>query len=149
MNSEDAFYKNKFFLVEHNAKLLYDDSTINNTTLNFPIGKNGMFINGVKEVRKVRLIYDNRTCIMYLDERFNDLEFRGFDNISGELFFKSKDEKVIDYLTDKYQELKNSDFRYKRGDGYEGDKSIYLEDFIEHLKIENRDKTIEKILENE
>jgi len=132
MNSEDAFYKNKFFLVEHNAKLLYDDSQ-----------------SLVKEVRKVRLIYDNRTCVMYLDERFNDLEFRGFDNISGELFFKSKDEKVIDYLTDKYQELKNSDFRYKRGDGYEGDKTLYLEDFIEYLKIENRDKTIEKILENE
>jgi hypothetical protein len=86
---------------------------------------------------------------MYLDERFNNLEFRGFDNISGELFFKSKDEKVIDYLKDKYQELKNSDFRYKRGDGYEGDKTLYLEDFIEHLKVENRDKTIEKILENE
>lgn len=134
MNSEDAFYKNKFFLVEHNAQLLYDD-----------------FINflGIKEVRKVRLIYDNRTCVMYLDERFNDLEFRGFDNITGELFTKSKDEKVIDYLKEKYQELKNSDFRYKRGDGYEGDKSIYLEDFIEHLKVENRDKTIEKILENE
>ena len=132
MNSEDAFYKNKLFLVGHNAKLLYDDSQ-----------------SLVKEVRKVRLIYDNRTCVMYIDERFNDLEFRGFDNITGELFFKSKDEKVIDYLTDKYQELKNSDFRYKRGDGYEGDKTLYLEDFIEYLKIENRDKTIEKILENE
>jgi hypothetical protein len=131
MNETD-FYKNNFFLVEHNAQLLYDDSQ-----------------SLVKEVRKVRLIYDNRTCIMYLDERFNDLEFRGFDNITGELFFKSKDEKVIDYLTDKYQELKNSDFRYKRGDGYEGDKTLYLEDFIEYLKIENRDKTIEKILENE
>ena len=93
---------------------------------------------------------------MYIDERFNDLEFRGFDNITGELFTKSKDEKVIDYLTEvidylteKYQELKNSDFRYKRGDGYEGDKTLYLEDFIEYLKIENRDKKIEKILENE
>lgn len=132
MNSEDAFYKNKFFLVGHNAKLLYDDSQ-----------------SLVKEVRRVRLICNNGTCVMYIDERFNDLEFRGFDNISGELFTKSKDEKVIDYLTEKYQELKNSDFRYKRGDGYEGDKSIYLEDFIEHLKVENRDKTIEKILENE
>jgi hypothetical protein len=79
---------------------------------------------------------------MYLDERFNDLEFRGFD--------KEEDlSQIIDYLTDKYQELKNSDFRYKRGDGYEGDKTLYLEDFIEYLKIENRDKTIEKILENE
>lgn len=134
MNSEDAFYKNKFFLVEYNAKLLYDDSPV--------------FL-GINEVRKVRLIYDNRTCVMYLDERFNDLEFRVFDNITGELFTKSKDEEVIDYLKDKYQELKNSDFRYKRGDGYEGDKSIYLEDFINYLKIENRDKTIEKILENE
>ena len=132
MNSEDAFYKNKFFLVGHNAKLLYDDSQ-----------------SLVKEVRRVRLICNNGTCVMYIDERFNDLEFRGFDNISGELFTKSKDEKVIDYLTEKYQELKNSDFRYKRGNGYEGDKSIYLEDFIEHLKVENRDKTIEKILENE
>lgn len=132
MNSEDTFYKNKFFLVGHNAKLLYDDSQ-----------------SLVKEVRRVRLICNNGTCVMYIDERFNDLEFRGFDNITGELFTKSKDEKVIDYLTEKYQELKNSDFRYKRGDGYEGDKSIYLEDFIEHLKVENRDKTIEKILENE
>ena len=132
MNSEDAFYKNKFSLVGHNAKLLYDDSQ-----------------SLVKEVRRVRLICNNGTCVMYIDERFNDLEFRGFDNIRGELFTKSKDEKVIDYLTEKYQELKNSDFRYKRGDGYEGDKSIYLEDFIEHLKVENRDKTIEKILENE
>jgi hypothetical protein len=138
MNETD-FYKNSFFLVEHNAQLLYDDSN-----------------SVVKEVRRVRLICNNRTCVMYIDERFNDLEFRGFDNITGELFTKSKDEKVIDYLTevidylkDKYQELKNSDFRYKRGDGYEGDKSIYLEDFIEHLKVENRDKTIEKILENE
>ena len=132
MNSEDAFYKNKFFLVGHNAKLLYDDSQ-----------------SLVKEVRRVRLICNNGTCVMYIDERFNDLEFRGFDNITGELFTKSKDEKVIDYRTEKYQELKNSDFRYKRGNGYEGDKSIYLEDFIEHLKVENRDKTIEKILENE
>jgi hypothetical protein len=138
MNETD-FYTNNFFLVEHNAQLLYDDSN-----------------SVVREVRRVRLICNNRTCVMYIDERFNDLEFRGFDNITGELFTKSKDEKVIDYLTEvidylteKYQELKNSDFRYKRGDGYEGDKSIYLEDFIEHLKVENRDKTIEKILENE
>lgn len=138
MNETD-FYKNSFFLVEHNAQLLYDDSN-----------------SVVREVRRVRLICNNRTCVMYLDERFNDLEFRGFDNITGELFTKSKDEKVIDYLTevidyltDKYQELKNSDFKYKRGDGYEGDKTLYLEDFIEYLKVENRDKTIEKILENE
>ena len=131
MNETD-FYTNNFFLVEHNAQLLYDDSN-----------------SVVREVRRVRLICNNRTCVMYIDERFNDLEFRGFDNITGELFTKSKDEKVIDYLKEKYQELKNSDFRYKRGDGYEGDKSIYLEDFIEHLKVENRDKTIEKILENE
>ena len=131
MNETD-FYKNSFFLVEHNAQLLYDDSN-----------------SVVREVRRVRLICNNRTCVMYIDERFNDLEFRGFDNITGELFTKSKDEKVIDYLKDKYQELKNSDFRYKRGDGYEGDKTLYLEDFIEYLKVENRDKTIEKILENE
>ena len=131
MNETD-FYTNNFFLVEHNAQLLYDDSN-----------------SVVREVRRVRLICNNRTCVMYIDERFNDLEFRGFDNITGELFTKSKDEKVIDYLTDKYQELKNSDFRYKRGEGYEGDKTLYLEDFIEHLKVENRDKTIEKILENE
>ncbi len=131
MNETD-FYKNNFFLVEHNAQLLYDDSN-----------------SVVREVRRVRLICNNRTCVMYIDERFNDLEFRGFDNITGELFTKSKDEKVIDYLKHKYQELKNSDFRYKRGDGYEGDKTLYLEDFIEYLKIENRDKKIEKILENE
>jgi hypothetical protein len=134
MNEKD-FYKNSFFLVEHNAQLLYDDSN-----------------SVVREVRRIMVIHYDKTCIMYLDERFNDLEFRGFDNITGQLFFKNREEdlsQVIDYLIEKYQELKNSDFRYKRGDGYEGDKSIYLEDFIEHLKVENRDKTIEKILENE
>lgn len=134
MNETD-FYTNNFFLVEHNAQLLYDDSN-----------------SVVREVRRVRLICNNRTCVMYIDERFNDLEFRGFDNITGQLFSKNREEdlsQIIDYLTEKYQELKNSDFRYKRGDGYEGDKTLYLEDFIEHLKVENRDKTIEKILENE
>ena len=135
MNSEDAFYKNKFLLVEHNARLLYDDSQ-----------------SLVKEVRRIMVIHYDKICIMYLDERFNGLEFRGFDNITGQLFSKNREEdlsQIIDYLKDKYQELKNSDFRYKRGDGYEGDKTLYLEDFIEHLKVENRDKTIEKILENE
>jgi hypothetical protein len=134
MNETD-FYTNNFFLVEHNAQLLYDDSN-----------------SVVREVRRVRLICNNRTCVMYIDERFNDLEFRGFDNITGQLFSKNREEdlsQIIDYLTEKYQELKNSDFRYKRGEGYEGDKTLYLEDFIEHLKVENRDKTIEKILENE
>ena len=134
MNETD-FYKNNFFLVEHNAQLLYDDSQ-----------------SLVKEVRRIMVIHYNKTCIMYLDERFNDLEFRGFDNITGQLFSKNREEElsqIIDYLKDKYQELKNSDFRYKRGEGYEGDKTLYLEDFIEHLKVENRDKTIEKILENE
>ena len=134
MNETD-FYTNNFFLVEHNAQLLYDDSQ-----------------SLVKEVRRIMVIHYNKTCIMYLDERFNDLEFRGFDNITGQLFSKNREEdlsQIIDYLIDKYQELKNSDFRYKRGDGYEGDKTLYLEDFIEYLKVENRDKTIEKILENE
>ena len=134
MNETD-FYKNNFFLVEHNAQLLYDDSN-----------------SVVREVRRIMVIHYDKTCIMYLDERFNDLEFRGFDNITGQLFSKNREEdlsQIIDYLTEKYQELKNSDFRYKRGDGYEGDKTLYLEDFIEYLKIENRDKKIEKILENE
>jgi len=145
MNETD-FYKNNFFLVEHNAQLLYDDSQ-----------------SLVKEVRRIMVMHYDKTCIMYLDERFNDLEFRGFkytkfslisnpDNITGQLFSKNREEdlsQIIDYLKDKYQELKNSDFRYKRGDGYEGDKTLYLEDFIEYLKIENRDKKIEKILENE
>ena len=134
MNETD-FYTNNFFLAEHNAQLLYDDSN-----------------SVVREVRRIMVIHYNKTCIMYLDERFNDLEFRGFDNITGQLFSKNREEdlsQIIDYLTEKYQELKNSDFRYKRGDGYEGDKTLYLEDFIEYLKIENRDKKIEKILENE
>lgn len=134
MNKTD-FYKNNFFLVEHNAQLLYGDSK-----------------SLVKEVRKVRVIYDNdnRTCVMYIDERFNDLEFRGFDNITDEATLSttpSKDEKVIDYLTKKYNELKSTDFRYKSGDGYEGSKILYLEDFITYLKSENRETIINNTLE--
>ena len=92
MNETD-FYTNNFFLVEHNAQLLYDDSN-----------------SVVREVRRIMVIHYDKTCIMYLDERFNDLEFRGFDNITGQLFSKNREEdlsQIIDYLTEKYQELKN------------------------------------------
>jgi hypothetical protein len=130
-NTEEDFYENKLFIVEHNAQLLYDS----------PLFQQNQNQAIRQQVRRVRLIYPNRTCLIYLDERFNDLEIR-----TTYALYRSDD--VIDYLIDKYQELKNSDFRYKRGDGYEGDKSIYLEDFIEYLKIQNRDKIIEKVLEN-
>jgi len=79
---ETDFYTNNFFLVEHNAQLLYDDSNHN-----------------IKEVRRIRLIYDHISCIMYLDERFNDLEFRGFSgrlspNTTGEIFSKNREDKL-------------------------------------------------------
>jgi len=46
----------------------------------------------------------------------------------------------------KYEDLKKSDFRYKNGKGIESTKTIKLEDFINFIKTESRNSTIEKIL---
>ena len=60
-----------------------------------------------------------------------------------------------DILKSKFEEFKNLDISYGTFDGndcgdkitYEGTKPLYVEDFIEYLKSENRELSINKVIE--
>jgi hypothetical protein len=80
---------------------------------------------------------------MMVDERFNELDFI-YDERPNDPF--NHVNQSTEYLKQKYNELKSTDFRYKSGDGYEGSKTIYLEEFINFLKLENRETIINNIL---
>jgi hypothetical protein len=121
----NSHFKYKLHLHNLSIDLLYDDV---NT-----IGSR------IREVREVRVITSNDTFIIMFDERFNELDFiYGND--------KPNVDKSAEYLKEKFEELKSKDFRYKSGDGYEGSKILYLEDFITYLKSENRETIINNIL---
>lgn len=125
----NSHFKYKLHIQNQNIELLYDDvNTIDKT---------------IRGVREVRVLSKNESLIMMVDERFNELDF-----IYNE---KSKDpfhyiNQSVEYLKKKYNELKSTDFRYKSGDGYDGSKTIHLEDFITYLKSENRETIINNIL---
>jgi hypothetical protein len=129
MNSN---FKYKLHIKETDITLLYDDV---NT-----IGSR------ICEVREVRVLLSEDQFIMMFDERFNELDFIYNDKPNNPFNYVNQS---TNYLKEKFENLKSKDFRYKTGSGYEGSKVLYLEDFINHLKMENRDKTIDKILENE
>ncbi len=125
----NSHFKYKLHLHSPNIDLLYDDV---NT-----IGSR------IREVREVRVLAKNSQFIMMVDERFNELDFV-YNNEPIDPF--SYVNKSAEYLKEKFKELKSTDFRYKSGDGYEGSKTLYLEDFITYLKSENRETIINNIL---
>lgn len=127
MNSN---FKYKLHIHKPNIDLLYDDV---NT-----IGSR------IREVREVRVLTKDSQFIMMVDERFNELDFVYNDKPNDPFNYSNQS---ADYLKQKYSELKSTDFRYKSGDGYEGSKTLYLEDFITYLKSENRETIINNILE--
>ena len=126
MNSN---FRYKLHINKPNMDLLYDDV---NT-----IGSR------IREVREVRVITNNDVFIMMVDERFNELDFIYNDKPNYPFSYVNQS---AEYLKNKYNELKSTDFRYKSGDGYEGSKTLYLEDFITYLKSENRETIINNIL---
>lgn len=123
--------KNKLHLPGSDIVLLYDGPD-NNA--------------GVRGVREVKVLSKNRTLTMMFDERFNEIDFIYSDvlDVLDDPFKYSN--KISEYLKEKYEELKSTDFRYKRGEGYDGDRTIYLEDFISFLKKENRNDIINDLL---
>ena len=127
----NSHFKYKLHIQNQNIELLYDD--VNTTGVN------------IREVREVKVLTKNEQFIMMFDERFNELDFVYNDNKSNNPF--NYINQSSNYLKEKFKELKSKDFRYKRGDGYEGDKTLYLEDFITYLKSENRETIINNILE--
>jgi hypothetical protein len=129
----NSHFKYKLHIQNQNIELLYDDV---NT-----VDKN------IRAVREVRVINSNESLIMMVDERFNELDFIYNDKsilLTNDPFHYIN--QSAKYLTKKYNELKSTDFRYKSGDGYDGSKTIYLEDFITYLKSENRETIINNIL---
>lgn len=129
----DSHFKYKLHIIEPSIDLLYDDTN----TIGSPIGSR------IREVREVKILTKNDSFIVMFDERFNELDFRYNDE---PIWVVSDVSIATEYLKEKYEELKKTDFRYKSGDGYEGSKILYLEDFITYLKSENRELTINKIL---
>lgn len=128
MNSNFNF-KYKLHIPSQNIELLYNDiNTIDRT---------------IRGVREVRVLTKDSQFIMMVDERFNELDFI-YDERPNDPF--NHVNQSTEYLKQKYNELKSTDFRYKSGDGYEGSKTIYLEDFITYLKSENRETIINNIL---
>ena len=128
MNSNFNF-KYKLHIPIQNIELLYNDvNTIDRT---------------IRGVREIRVLTNKGVFVMMVDERFNELDFI-YDERPSDPF--NHVNQSTEYLKQKYNELKSTDFRYKSGDGYEGSKVIYLEDFITYLKSENRETIINNIL---
>ena len=124
-----SHFKYKLHIHKPNIDLLYDDV-------------NTMGIR-IREVREVRVLTSDDIFIMMVDERFNELDFIYSEKIIDPFSYANQS---AEYLKQKYNELKSTDFRYKSGDGYEGSKILYLEDFITYLKSENRETIINNIL---
>jgi hypothetical protein len=125
----NSHFKYKLHIHNQNIELLYDDvNTIDKT---------------IRGVREVRVLTPNDVFIMMVDERFNELDFVYNDKPNDPFNYVNQS---TEYLKQKYNELKSTDFRYKSGDGYDGSKTIYLEDFITYLKSENREIIIDNIL---
>jgi len=128
MNSNFNF-KYKLHIHTQNIELLYNDTnTIDKT---------------IRGVREVRVLTNKGVFVMMVDERFNELDFI-YDERPNDPF--NHVNQSTEYLKQKYNELKSTDFRYKSGDGYEGSKTIHLENFITYLKSENRETIINNIL---
>jgi hypothetical protein len=122
-------FKYKLHIHKPNIDLLYDDVNTLGTR--------------IREVREVRVLTSDDLFIMMVDERFNELDFIYSENPIDPFGFVNQS---AEYLKQKYNELKSTDFRYKSGDGYDGSKILYLEDFITYLKSENRETIINNIL---
>ena len=128
MNSNFNF-KYKLHIPSQNIELLYNDiNTIDRT---------------IRGVREIRVLTNKGVFVMMVDERFNELDFI-YDERPNDPF--NHVNQSSEYLKQKYNELKSTDFRYKSGDGYEGSKTIHLENFITYLKSENRETIINNIL---
>jgi len=122
----NSHFKYKLHLHNQNIDLLYDDANI--------VGGN---------IREVRVSTPDDVFIMMFDERFNELDFIYNEKPNDPFSYVNQS---AEYLKEKFKELKSTDFRYKSGDGYEGSKTLYLEDFITYLKSENRETIINNIL---
>ena len=104
---------------------------------------NRLLSTSIREVRRCFIKSENSEFEMLFDERFNEIDFVFSDKPQDPFDYENQSAK---YLKIKFNELKSKDFRYKSGSGYEGTKTMYLEDFIQFLKSENRNLVLNEIL---
>lgn len=104
---------------------------------------NRLLSTSISEVRRCFIKSENSEFEMLFDERFNEIDFVFSDKPQDPFDYENQSAK---YLKIKFNELKSKDFRYKSGSGYEGTKTMYLEDFIQFLKSENRNLVLNEIL---
>jgi len=104
---------------------------------------NRLLNTSIREVRRCFIKSENSEFEMLFDERFNEIDFVFSDKPQDPFDYENQSAK---YLKIKFNELKSKDFRYKSGSGYDGTKTMYLEDFIQFLKSENRNLVLNEIL---
>jgi len=118
-------YKHKFHISEGNTTIFYNDG-----------GQE------VREVRRCLVETDHSSFKMLFDERFNEIDFIYSDNPDDPFKYSNH---IGKYLRSKFELFKSSDFRFRMDSGIEG-KQMWLEDFINFLKLENRETIINNIL---
>lgn len=94
---------------------------------------------------KINIKSDNISELtIRLDERYNKLHL-------PKKILTEKEQKIVEYLKKKYNNLKSTDISYGSTDDligfdYDPSKYIFVKDFFNYLKIENRESIIENIL---
>lgn len=98
----------------------------------------------IREVREcLVVINDCHIITIYFDERFNEIVLLPIYTTKGEIT-----KEVSEYLRLMFDKLKQTDFRWRISDGLESDKILYLETFLDFLKVENRNNIINQIVTN-
>lgn len=80
---------------------------------------------------------------LFFDERFNELDF----SFSSDDPLNGITRELANYLRYEFNNLKQTDFRYRISDGLESDLTLYLETFLDFLKVENRNNIINQIIQ--
>lgn len=94
---------------------------------------------------KINIKSDNISELtIRLDERYNKLHL-------PEKILSEKEKEIVEYLKEKFNKLKSSDISYGSTDDlidlyYDPSKYIFIKDFFNYLKIENRESVIENTL---
>lgn len=99
---------------------------------------------GVPATRNIYVLYKNTTILnVEIDERFNSIVIQVLEQIPG-----LEINQISDLIHMSYISLRDSDPGYGNdfnGILFENTKKIFVEDFINYLKIKNREKIIDKL----
>jgi hypothetical protein len=118
-------YKHKLHILKDNTTIFYNDG-----------------VQKVREVRRCLVETKHSSFEMLFDERFNEIDFIYSDNPDDPFKYSNH---IGKYLKSKFELFKSSDFRFRIDSGIEG-KQMKLEEFINFLKLENRETIINNIL---